>query len=92
VQEFYHGGQTNGAAISASSMARREKQERRPQALPTATEQIRGDFRNRRKSSFALPREFFLDKSKIVADQIKNLFDRQQRDGVSPKLFICLET
>src|SRR6266403_276276 len=73
-------------------MARREKQERGSQALPAAAKQVRGDFRNRRKSSFALAREFFLDKSEIVADKIKNLFDRQQRDGVSPKLFIRLET
>jgi len=39
-----------------------------------------------------LPREFLLDKSEIVADQIKNLFDRQQRDGVSLKLFNGIET
>jgi hypothetical protein len=92
VQEFYHGSHADGAAIGASCMACREKQERGPQALSPATEQVRRDFRNRRKSSFALPRQFFLDKSEIVADQIKNLFDRQQRDGVSPKLFIGLET
>ncbi len=92
VQEFYDGGQADRAAIGASCVARREKQKRRPQPLPTTAEQVRGDFRNRRKSSFALPREFFLDQREIVADQIKNLFDRQQRDGVSPKLFIGLET
>jgi len=92
MQEFYHGGQTNGAAIGAACVARGEKQERRPQPLSAAAEQIGSNFRNRRKSSFALPREFLLDQSEIVADQIKNLFDRQQRDGVSPKLFICLET
>jgi hypothetical protein len=39
-----------------------------------------------------LPREFFLDQGEIVPDQIKNLFDRQQRDGVSPKLFVGLKT
>jgi hypothetical protein len=92
VQELYHGRKTNGASIRAASVARREKQERWAQALAAAAKQVRGDFRNRRKSSFALPREFLLDKSEIVADQIKNLFDRQQRDGVSPKLFIGLET
>ncbi len=92
VQEFYDSGQTNGAAIGAACVACREKQERGAQALPAPAEQIGSNFRNRRKSSLALPREFFLDKSEIVADQIKNLFDRQQRDGVSPKLFICLET
>ncbi len=92
VQEFYDSGQTNGAAIGAACMARREEQERRPQPLSAAAEQVRRDFRNRRKSSFALPREFFLDQREIVADQIKNLFDCQQRDGISPKLFICLET
>jgi hypothetical protein len=39
-----------------------------------------------------LPHEFLLDKNEIVPDQIKNLFDRQQRDGVTPKLFIGLKT
>jgi len=73
-------------------VARGEKQEGGSEALPAAAEQVRRDFRNRRKSSFALPREFFLDKSEIVADKIKNLFDRQQRDGVSPELFIGPET
>jgi len=33
MQEFYHGGQTNGAAIGAACVARGEKQERRPQPL-----------------------------------------------------------
>jgi len=68
VQKFNDGSKTDGAAISASGMARREKQERRPQPLSATAEQVRRDFRNRRKSSFALPREFFLDKSEIVAD------------------------
>jgi hypothetical protein len=92
VQEFYDGSQTDRAAIGASGMARREKQERGAQALSATAEQVRRNFRNGRKSSFALPRELFLDQNEIVADQIKNLFDRQQRDGVSPKLFIGLET
>jgi len=92
VQEFYHGSQPYGAAIGSACVARGEKQERGPQPLSATAEQIRSDFRNRRKSSLALSREFFLDQREIFADQIKNLFDRQQRDGVSPKLFICLET
>lgn len=92
MQEFNDSSQADGAAIGAACMARGEKQERGAQALSPAAEQVGRDFRNRRKSSFALPRELFLDQNEIVADQIKNLFDRQQRDGVSPKLFIGLET
>ena len=92
VQEFHDGSKPDGASIGASCVARREKQEGGAQALPTAAEQVRRDFRNRRKSSVALPREFFLDQREIIADQIKNLFDRQQRDGVFPKLFIGVET
>lgn len=92
MQEFYDSCQTDRAAIGAACVARRKKQERGAQALSSTAEQVRRDFRNGRKSSFALPREFFLDQNEIVADQIKNLFDRQQRDGVSPKLFIGLET
>src|SRR5882762_1201455 len=72
-------------------MARGEKEERGPQALPATAEQVGGNFRNQRESGLALPREFFLDQREIVADKIKNLFDRQQGDGMSPKLFISLE-
>ena len=76
VQEFYDSSQADRTAIRAACVARREKQERGAQALSATAKQVRGDFRNRRKSSFALPREFFLNKRDIVADQIKNLFDR----------------
>jgi hypothetical protein len=31
-----------------------------------------------------LPRELFFDQDEIVADEIKNLFCREQRDGLSP--------
>jgi len=39
-----------------------------------------------------LPREFFLDKDEVVADEIKNLFSREQRDGKSPDLTLVFET
>ena len=92
VQEFYDSREADGAAIRAACMARGKKQQRGPQPFSASAEQVRADFRNRRKRSFALTREFLLNKSEIVADQIKNLFDRQKGDGVSPKLFISLET
>jgi hypothetical protein len=92
MQEFHDSSQTDRTAIGAACVARREEQERGAQAFSATAEQVGSDFRNRRKSSVALPREFFLDQNEIVADQIKNLFDRQQRDGISPKLFIGLET
>jgi hypothetical protein len=31
-----------------------------------------------------LSRELFLDQDEIVADEIKNLFSCEQRDGLSP--------
>jgi len=31
-----------------------------------------------------LPRKLLFDQNEVVADQIKYLFDRQQRDGMSP--------
>jgi hypothetical protein len=36
--------------------------------VPATAEQVRRDFRNGRKSSFALPRELLLDQREIVAD------------------------
>jgi hypothetical protein len=92
VKELYDRSQADRTAIGAACVARREKQKCGAQALSAPAEQVGGDLRNWRKSSFALPREFFLDQREIVADQIKNPFDRQQRDGESPKLFIGLET
>jgi hypothetical protein len=32
----------------------------------------------------ALPRELLFDQDEVVANEIKNLFGREQRDGLSP--------
>ena len=84
VEKFDDRGEANGAAIRAAGIACGKEQQRGAQALPSAAQQIRGDFRNRRKGGFALPREFLFDQNEVVADEIKNLFDRQQSDGVLP--------
>jgi hypothetical protein len=76
--------EADSAAIFAACVAGGKKQKRWPQSFPSAAQQIRGDFRDRRKSSVALPRKLLFDQNEVVADQIKYLFDRQQRDGVSP--------
>jgi hypothetical protein len=39
-----------------------------------------------------LPCELFLDQNEVVADEIKNLFSREQRDGKSPNLTLVFET
>ena len=39
-----------------------------------------------------MSRELFLDQNEVVADEIKNLFSREQRDGKSPDLTLVLET
>jgi hypothetical protein len=84
VEEFDDRSKANRAAVFAACVARSKKQERRTQALPTAAKQISSDFRDGRKRRVALPRELLFDKNEVVADQIKNFFGRQQRDGVSP--------
>src|SRR5262249_6481539 len=65
-------------------MARREKQKGRPQALPSPAKQVGGDFGDGRKSGVGLPCELLLNKDEVLTDKIKNLFDRQKRDGWSP--------
>src|SRR6266850_2396975 len=47
---------------------------------------------NWRRGGIALPRELFLDQNEVVADEIKNLFSREQRDGKSPDLTLVPET
>jgi hypothetical protein len=84
VEKFDNSSESNRAAVFAARVTRRKKQEGGTQPLPTPTEQVRGDFRDSRKRRITLPREFLLDLNEVVADQIKYLFDRQQRDGVSP--------
>jgi predicted FMN-binding regulatory protein PaiB len=84
VQQFDDGRKANGAAVFAARVTRGEKQERWTQALPSPAQQIRSDFRDSGEGGVALPREFFLDQKKVVADEIKNLFSREQRDGLSP--------
>src|SRR5260370_6976527 len=39
-----------------------------------------------------LARELFFDQEEVVTDEIENLFSRQKRDGVSPKLVLFPET
>jgi hypothetical protein len=40
----------------------------------------------------ALACKLLLDQNEVVTDKIKNLFDRQQRDSVSPKLTLFVVT
>jgi len=91
VQKFDDRGHADRAAIFAARVACGKKQKRRTHALASATQQIRGDFRDRRKRGIALPRKLFFDQDKIVADEIKNLFGRQKRYGVSPALTCFLK-
>jgi hypothetical protein len=91
VQKFDDRGKANSAAIFAARIACGKKQERGTQALPSPAQQIRGDFGDGRKGGIALPRELFFDQDEIVANEIKNLFSREQRDGKSPDLTLVFE-
>ena len=92
MEKFDDSGQADGAAIRAARMPRGEKQESRTQTFSATAEEIRGDFRNGRKSRFTLPCKLLFDQNEVIADQLKNLFDRQQGDGVSPELTLFVET
>jgi len=92
VQKFDDRGETDGAAISAARITRGKKQERGTHALPTTAQQIGGNFGDRRKGGFGLPRKLFFDQEEVVADEIKNLFSRKQSDGKSPDLIPVFET
>ena len=81
VQKFDDGGEPNAAAVFAARVTCGKKQERGAQALPSAAQQICGDFRDSGEGCVALPRELFLDEDEVVADEIKNLFSGEQRDG-----------
>ena len=61
VKQFDNCGEANRAVIFAACVTRRKKQERWTQPLPSAAEQIGGDFRDGRKGGVALPREFLFD-------------------------------
>jgi len=84
MQKLDHSSEADRAAILAACVTRGKKQESGTHALPSAAEQVLGDFGNRRKGGIALAREFFFNQQKVVADEIKNLFSREQRDGKSP--------
>src|SRR6266481_9318502 len=92
MQKLDHSSEADRAAILATCITTGKKQERGTHALPSAAKQIRSDFRNGRKTGVALPREFFFNQQKVVADEIKNLFSREQRDGKSPELTLVPET
>jgi hypothetical protein len=76
--------EADSAAIFAACVAGGKKQKRWPQPFPSAAQQISGNFRYGRERRVTLPHEFLFDQNEVVADEIKYLFDRQQRDGVSP--------
>src|SRR5205807_9982409 len=92
VQKLNNCGETDGAVIFAARVACGKKQESGTHALPASAQQIRSDFGNRRKSGFALPRKLFFDQEEVVANEIKNLFSREQRDGKSPNLAFVFKT
>ena len=84
MQKLDDGGEANGAAVFAARVTSGKEQERGAQTLPSAAEQIGRDFRDSGEGCVALTREFFLDQDEVVADEIKNLLCREQRDGKSP--------
>ena len=94
MQKFDDSGEANGAAILAFSarIAGGEKQQRRTQPLAASAKQVSGDLGNRWKCRLALPRKFLFDKNQVFPDQIKNLFGRQQSDGMSPKSVLFFKT
>src|SRR5258708_40127841 len=88
MQKLDDGGKANGATVLAARVTRGKEQERGTHALPSPAQQILGDFRDGRKRGIALPPKLFLDQNEVVADQIKNLFSRQKRVGLYPKLVL----
>lgn len=84
MKKFDDGGKPNRAAVSAACVTRRKEQKRGTQPLPSTTQQIGDNFGDGGKGRVTLPRKFLFDQNEVVADQIKYLLDRQQRDGASP--------
>src|SRR5437899_8657774 len=92
VQKLDDRGETDSAAIFAARVAGGKKQERGTHALPTSAQQICSNFGNRRKGGSGLPRKLFFNQEEVVANEIKNLFSREERDGKSPDLTLVFET
>jgi hypothetical protein len=84
VQQLDHGSKPNRTAVFATRIIRGEQQQRWPQALPSSTKQIRGNLRNCRERGVALTRQLVFHQSEVVADEIENLFRREQCDGLPP--------
>jgi hypothetical protein len=84
VEKFNDGSKTDGAGSVATGVSVAEKEQRRTQAFAATTKKIAGDFADGLVGRGALAREFLFDEDQIVANQIKNFFNRQKRDGTSP--------
>ena len=84
MEKFDNGGEANGAGTIFSCVGIGEKQQSGAQALAASTEEIAGDFADRLIGGGALAREFLFDEDQVVANQIKNFFNRQKRDGAFP--------
>jgi hypothetical protein len=68
MKKFDDRSKSNRAAVFAACVVGGKKQKRWPQPLPSAAQQIRGDFRDSRKRRVALPRELLLDLNEVVSD------------------------
>lgn len=85
MQEFNDGGKTNRARAALSCRVPvAQQQQRGTQPLAATPQEIAGHLGHRRESHFALAREFLFHQNQVVADQVKNLLSRKQRDDFPP--------
>jgi hypothetical protein len=87
VEKLDDGRQANGAGAALSCcVSVAQEQEGGPEAFPSAAKKIRGDLGNWLEGNGALAGEFLFDENEVVANEIKNLLSREQRDGLPPGL------
>src|ERR1700730_5454116 len=73
VEQLDDGGKLNRTWAAMTGVARGQQEERRAQALASATQKIGRDFGDRLEGGDALPRQFLFDEHEVISDEIKNL-------------------
>jgi hypothetical protein len=71
----------DGALPVRAGIAVGKEQQGGSQALPSSAQKIAGDFTDRLEGSRALPGKLLLNQDQVIADQVEDFLDGQERDG-----------
>jgi hypothetical protein len=83
VQKLDHCRKMDGALPIGAGIAVGKEQQGGSQALPSSAEKIAGDFADRLEGSRTLAGKLLFNQDQVIADEVEDFLDGQERDGRS---------